>query len=205
MKKGSGMFVRSVCAGASIALGGTVFLAVDNQVVGALLFSVGLLTVLVFGFDLFTGKACNGDFIKRPGKLALIWLGNLVGAVLFGLMVSLHADTLNTAATLIANKLQKPFYIVVVDAIVCELCIAIAVRGYAKAEGVGRYLAVVLGVMVFILCGAEHVVADMFYFAAGRAYLFNVDMYLFFLAATLGNVIGGIIWWLAEKAVSKNA
>ena len=65
MKKTSGMFVRAVCAGASIALGGTVFLAVENKVVGSFLFSVGLLTVLVFGFDLFTGKACNGDFLKK--------------------------------------------------------------------------------------------------------------------------------------------
>ena len=49
-------FIRSICAGAAIALGGTVFLACSNKIVGAFLFAIGLLTVLVFGFDLFTGK-----------------------------------------------------------------------------------------------------------------------------------------------------
>jgi formate/nitrite transporter FocA (FNT family) len=196
-------FSKSICAGAAIALGGTVFLACSNKIVGALLFSVGLLTVLVFGFDLFTGKACNEAFLKKPGKLVLIWLGNLIGAVLFGLMISIHTDLQTTAAGVVAAKLDKSFLMVVVDGIICEFCIAIAVRGYAKAEGVGRYLAVVLGVMVFILCGAEHVVADMFYFAAGHANLANADLYLFFLAATLGNTLGGVLWWLGEKLTSK--
>ncbi len=195
-------FIRSVCAGAAIALGGTVFLATDNRIVGAFLFSVGLLTVLVFGFDLFTGKAGNEEFIKKPWKLALIWAGNFVGAVLFGLMVSTHSTILESASTLIAGKLQKTALIAIIDGVICEFCIAIAVRGYAKAEGFGKYLAVVLGVMVFILCGAEHVVADMFYFAAARTAEIGKTA-LFLLYATIGNVLGGVIWWLAEKAVSR--
>ena len=195
---------RAVCAGASIALGGTVFLACENKIVGAFLFSIGLITVLVFGFDLYTGKACNEDFIKKPGTLALIWFGNLIGAVLFGLMVSTH-ETLNmTAAAVAAAKLAKPFYIVIIDGVICEFCIAIAVRGYAKAEGFARYLVVVLGVMVFILCGAEHVVADMFYLAAARTTdLLNAALFL--LWATVGNAAGGIIWWLGENAAAKRS
>ena len=195
-------FVRAICAGAAIALGGTVFLACENKTVGALMFSIGLITVLVFGFDLFTGKACNEAFLKKPVSLLIIWAGNFVGAVLFGLMVSTHGAMYDTAAGLAAAKLDKPFYIVIIDGIICELCIAVAVRGYAKAEGFGKYLTVVLGVMVFILCGAEHVVADMFYFAAARA-TDIAGVTLFLLTATVGNLAGGVIWWLAETACSK--
>ena len=191
-------FIRSIFAGAAIALGGTVFLACSNKIVGAFLFSVGLLTVLIFGFDLFTGKACNEAFIKDPGKLGLIWLGNFVGAVLFGLMVSTHASLLETAQTVATGKIGKPFYVIIIDGIICEFCIAIAVRGYAKAEGIGKYLAVILGVMVFILAGAEHCVADMFYLAAAQTTAV-IDAFVFLVWATVGNVIGGILWWLAEK------
>ncbi|MCR5331986.1 MAG: formate/nitrite transporter family protein [Lachnospiraceae bacterium] len=196
-------FIRSVCAGAAIALGGTVFLACSNKIVGSFLFSVGLLTVLVFGFDLFTGKACNEAFIKSPGKLCLIWLGNFVGAVLFGLMVSTHTTLFETAQTVAAAKLDKPFYVIIIDGIICEFCIAIAVRGYAKAEGTGKYLAVILGVMVFILAGAEHCVADMFYLAAARTGTI-LQAAIFLVWATVGNVIGGIVWWLAEKYCTQN-
>lgn len=194
--------IRAICAGASIALGGTVFLACENKVVGAFLFAVGLITVLVFGFDLYTGKACNEAFIKSPGKLAVIWIGNFIGAVLFGLMVSTHGALNATAAAVAAGKLAKPFYIVIIDGIICEFCIAIAVRGYAKAEGFAKYLVVVLGVMVFILCGAEHVVADMFYLAAARAADIP-KIALFLLWATVGNAAGGVIWWLGEKFTAK--
>lgn len=198
MTKIKNTLLRSVCAGAAIALGGTAFLSCSNKVAGAFLFSVGLITVLVFGFDLFTGKACNEAYIKKPGSLALIWLGNLIGAVLFGLMVSTHASLFETASNLVTAKLDKPFYIVIIDAVICEFCIAIAVRGYAKAEGFGKYIIVVLGVMTFILCGAEHVVADMFYFAAARSTDF-MQVLLFLLYATVGNTLGGIVWWLAER------
>ena len=194
--------LRSVCAGASIALGGTVFLACENRIVGALLFSIGLITVLVFGFDLFTGKACNEAFIRKPGTLALIWIGNLIGAVLFGLMVSTHGNLNETAVAVSAAKIAKPFYIMIIDGVICEFCIAIAVRGYAKAEGFGRFLVVVLGVMVFILCGAEHVVADMFYLAAARP-TDIAGAALVLLWATIGNMAGGIIWWLAERYTGK--
>ena len=194
--------LRSICAGASIALGGTVYLSCENKAVGAMLFSVGLITVLVFGFDLFTGKACNEAYIKSPLALTLIWIGNLIGAVVFGLMSSVHPSLLEAASKLAVAKFDKPFYVIIVDGIVCEFCIALAVRGYAKAESFGKFLIVVFGVMTFILCGAEHVVADMFYFACART-TDIVSTIIFLLWTTLGNTAGGIIWWLAEKATSK--
>ncbi len=188
-------FIRAICAGASISLGGTVFLACPDKTVGAFLFSIGLITVLVFGFDLFTGKACNGSFLAKPLTLTLIWLGNFVGALVFGLAVSAHPASLETASLLTAAKLDKPFYILIIDGIICEFCIAIAVTGYRKAEGFGKYLVVVLGVMVFILCGSEHVVANMFYLAAAQTLRIG-EALLFLLWVTIGNTLGGILWWM---------
>ena len=51
-------FVGGILAGISIAIGGTVFLSLDNKVLGALFFTVGLFAVCTFGFNLYTGKVC---------------------------------------------------------------------------------------------------------------------------------------------------
>ena len=74
-------FVSGILAGISIAIGGLVFLSVENRVIGAALFTVGLFSVCSFGFHLFTGKVC---YVFQNDKeyaiqLPVIWLGNLVG------------------------------------------------------------------------------------------------------------------------------
>ena len=77
-------FIGGVLAGISIAIGGTVFLSLENKVLGALFFTVGLFAVCTFGFNLFTGKVCSVFDQDRSYALdlPLIWLGNLAGAFL---------------------------------------------------------------------------------------------------------------------------
>ena len=48
--------ISGFLAGISISLCGTVFLACDSKIVGAVLFSVGLFSICAFGFHLFTGN-----------------------------------------------------------------------------------------------------------------------------------------------------
>ena len=74
-------FVSGILAGISIAIGGLVFLSVENRVIGAALFTVGLFSVCSFGFHLFTGKVCYVFQQDRNYALDLpvIWLGNLAG------------------------------------------------------------------------------------------------------------------------------
>ena len=52
------LLVSAFLAGMSIGFGGLAFLSVDNKVIGAALFTVGLFCVCTFGFHLFTGKVC---------------------------------------------------------------------------------------------------------------------------------------------------
>ena len=56
-------FVLAVLAGISIGLGGLVFLSVDDRVIGAALFTIGLFTVCTFGLNLYTGKVCYSNVI----------------------------------------------------------------------------------------------------------------------------------------------
>ena len=69
-------------AGAAIALGGTAFLSLENKVLGALFFCIGLFSVCTMGFKLFTGKVCYVFEKDKSYALDLIpiWLGNLAGA-----------------------------------------------------------------------------------------------------------------------------
>lgn len=77
--------------------------------------------------------------------------------------------------------------------IFCNVFIYIAVEGYrSNPHETGKYLSLILGVMVFILCGTEHCVADMFYFWMGGAW--NVRSVVCILIITLGNMIGGVLF-----------
>ena len=58
------MFALAVLAGIAIGIGGIVYLTMENKIVGALLFTVGLYTICVHGLNLFTGKA--GYLVVQP-------------------------------------------------------------------------------------------------------------------------------------------
>ena len=76
------VFIYAILAGLCIALGGTVYLTLENKIMGAFLFTLGLFTICTFGFNLFTGKVCYVFERDRSYALDLpfIWLGNLAGA-----------------------------------------------------------------------------------------------------------------------------
>ena len=203
------ILIPAILAGLCIGLGGTVCLSVENGVVGALLFSIGLLTILAFGFNLFTGKV--GYALDNPpsyiGTLAIIWLGNFIGTGLMGIMVRFTrvGDALaEKAANLAAQKLGDNLVSILLLAIGCGMCMYIAVHQYKKQESMLRCLFVVFPVMVFILCKFEHVIANMFYFALAGSWLDEpVKVFLWLLVMTAGNSIGGLLLPAAEKLTAK--
>jgi len=195
MKKLS-VFVYGLLGGLCIALGGVAFLSIENKVVGALFFTLGLFTIVTNGFFLFTGKVCY-VFENPPGYLAdvaLIWLGNFAGAFLTAQLVSLTriAAISERAAALCAAKLGDSPLSIFILAFFCNLCIFIAVDGFNRnSHELGKYLALFLGVAGFILCGFEHCVANMFYFSMAGAWSGKALLYL--LVMTAGNIVGGVL------------
>ncbi len=190
-------FIYGVLAGLSIALGGAVFLSVENKVVGALFFTVGLFTVCTFGLNLFTGKVCyvfeNGP--EYAADLVLIWFGNLAGTWLTAELLGLTRvgpALREKAAVLCDAKLSDGLLSIFILAVFCNILIFIAVDGFRKnPHELGKYLALFFGVSVFILCGFEHCVANMFYFSMARAWSLKTLVYL--LVMTLGNAVGGVL------------
>ena len=204
MKKYVTVFVMSILAGVSIAIGGAIYLAAENKVVGAIFFSVGLFTVCTKQLNLFTGKAVY-LFDNKPlflVDLAVIWIGNLVGAWAVAALLSLtrQAGKLTEAASALAEvKTNDSLLSLFILGAFCNICIYIAVDSYGKnTHDIGKYIGIVFGVTAFILAGFEHSVADMFYFAmAGR--LFDGQALLCLLVITLGNVAGGVVFPLGIK------
>lgn len=191
-----GTFTGGVLAGISISIGGTVFLLCDSKIVGALFFTVGLFCVCAFGFHLFTGKVCcvfDNDAAYAK-KLPVIWLGNLLGAVVTGLLelpTRLGPALTEKAAALCQTKLSQGLVSAFLLAVFCNVMIYIAVEGYKTIpHEMGKYLALFFGVAVFVICGFEHCVANMYYFTVGRAWGGEAALYL--LVMTAGNAAGGV-------------
>ena len=214
MKRVWGVFLFSILAGLCIGLGGTVFLRLKDafpggNVVGAFLFGIGLFTICTRGYNLFTGKACY-IFDNSPAfllDLVIIWVGNLAGCMIIAGLENLTSlcgaeSGLNvTARGMVDGKMGSTCLSLFILGMICNACIFIAVNGYAKnPHELGKYLALFLGVMVFILCGTEHSIADMYYWCvSGTLYDLPAESLLRIVIVSLGNIAGGLVLPLTEK------
>lgn len=201
-------FVAAVAAGVCIAIGGTVYLSLENQVMGAVLFTTGLFTICTFGFSLFTGKVCY--VFQRDGAYALevicVWLGNLCGTFLAANLEKLTrigGRLADRAAAVCQTKLEDGLLSIFILAIFCNVLIYIAVEGFrSNPDPLGKYLAMFLGVVVFILCGFEHCVANMYYFSVAGVWSGKTLLYL--LVMTAGNAVGGVAFPLLRGWLQRN-
>lgn len=177
---------KSTLAGLLISLGATAFLTTDNKTVGALLFSIGLTAVILLEANLYTGKI---GYVNSKAKLisaALILIQNLLVALVCGLIF--YSTKNNICENLWLNKLTKSWYEFLFDSIGCGICIYLSVELYKKT---GSIFVIVLGVLVFILSGFEHCIADIFYLSASMS--FDLKSILYILIAIIGNSIGSLL------------
>ena len=200
------LFLSGILAGVCIGLGGTVFLSLDNKALGALFFTVGLFTICTQGLHLYTGKVCY--VFEKDASYALdlipIWLGNLAGTFLLGTLVRctrIAPALVEKAQGLCETKLGDGLGSIFLLAVFCNMLIYIAVEGYNKnPHEVGKYLALFFGVVVFILSGFEHCVANMYYFSI--AGMWSGKTLLYVLVMTAGNSVGGWVFPVCRRAAA---
>ena len=184
--------LSGVAAGVCISLGGSVFLACENKIVGSVFFCVALLCICYKGYALFTGKV--GFIPEKHGKeelsvLFLGLLGNLIGTVLCGLLVSVALPNLSETAAAICNtKLDQPILSTLIRGFFCGVLMYLAVSIFRDKQ---KSIGILFCIPVFILSGFEHSIADMFYFACGK--VFTCNSLLFILLVVLGNAVGGML------------
>ena len=117
---------------------------------------------------------------------------NIIGAEAVGTVSSTLVAA--NAAALVKSKLAKTLPDVFIAAVFCGILIYAAVELFSKNR---HPLLVIMPIMIFILCGFEHCVADAFYFAA--AGIFNLRALVFMLVCIAGNAVGSIAVRLAER------
>lgn len=184
--------IKAILGGIAISIGGTAFLSCDNKFIGASLFSIGLLMVCTLNLGLYTGKMCYSKSVK---EVAIIWLGNLIGTCLTAMLINLtRLSGLSAKAAEICNvKLNDSLLSIFILSMFCNIMIYVGVDNYKNnPHQIGKYMAIYLCVVVFIMAGFEHCVANMFYFALADAWSLKTLIYL--LVMTLGNAVGGIVF-----------
>lgn len=193
-----GFLTRSILAGAMIGIGGIIFLSLDNKYIGSFLFAFGLMTIIAKEYNLYTGKIYSLKFVKKDilSKL-IILLGNFIGSFL---VVGLSFRLLNIYDTTILweNKLSNGLLSCFVRSVLCGILMYLAVT-LSKEKNNPIYT--IMPIMIFILSGSEHCVANMFYLALSNNITFDHIVYL--LINIIGNSFGSICWFKLENIKQK--
>lgn len=191
-------FIYAMMAGIFIGLGGVVFLMVENRYLGSLMFAMGLFAVCTLNYNLFTGKVGYLFFNEKKTYsvfLLKILLANALGAIMVAGLLSLtrNGDFLQERAIeLVSIKLSDSYLSLFILGILCNIFVVFGVEEFRiNPHPIGKYLGLIFAVMVFILSGFEHSIADIFYFA--MAGVGSFDVVLRILVIILGNSLGGII------------
>ena len=192
------------------AAGGDPFQSMVAKLIGAALFPVGLMMVILCGAELFTGnnlltlalmdkKITAGKMLKN---WVIVYIGNLIGSVLLAFVLAksgLFADAAGERAMAIAaSKTSIPFMPAVLRGIGCNVLVVLACWLQAGAKDmIGKIFAIWFPIMMFVFAGFEHSVANMTYIPLGIFLGADVSWGAFFLAnlvpVTIGNLIGGAV------------
>lgn len=178
-------FLSSLLAGLCISIGGTAFLSVGGGLIGAVLFSIGLLLVIEMGHDLFTGKVCYAKIANIP-SLLLILVGNILSCIIVGSLVAMtRPSVIGFAEEICRNKLSEPWWAVIILGMFCNFMIYYAVANKNP-------VITVFCVVVFITCGFEHSIANTYYMTVSGL-LGSLRGILYILLNISGNTIGGLL------------
>lgn len=214
------MFLLGILAGAFIgfgALGNTVasqtFAGIDPGVaklIGASVFPVGLMLVVICGAELFTGNnlmtlALMSKKITASQMLknwCIVWLGNLVGSIALALIVYYGGVLGDQAATAKAigiaeAKAGLSISVMIFRGILCNILVVLAVWMATSAQDIiSKIFACWFPIMLFVLSGFEHSVANMYFIPVGMLLGANVSIGACatnIICVTIGNLIGGAL------------
>lgn len=180
-------FIRnSILAGLLIGLGGFANLSVDNRYVGAFIFSIGLISVILLNCNLYTGKVGYARKIVDIPRLIVMCVLNVIGAGLLGFAT--NSIVSSTAQEIMNKKIDRPLIQTFIMAAICGALIYLAVELFKRGHNI---LLIVIPVFTFVAIGADHCIANAYYFAAGSMY--SVKALIYLLICILGNAAGSLV------------
>lgn len=207
LKKNINILFKGIYAGMMIGIGGTVYLSISNSIIGAIFFSVGLLTICIYKMNLYTGMI--GYIIENKLNyivtLLLTLIGNFIGTMITSLLVlNTRIANISVRAKEISSiKINDNYLSIFILSIFCGMLMYIAVNTFKKEkDSIVRYLAIFICVIVFILSGFEHCIANMYYISLAK--LWSLKAVLSMLIMVLGNSVGSIFIAIFNNKIKEN-
>jgi formate transporter len=221
----SSLLIRGILSGAilgvatSLALNGA--FTTGQPLVGALIFPVGLIMIVLLGLELVTGsfalvplpflrgEASGGVVVANWGW---VFLGNLIGSIAYGVLIAIALTDMGAiepagvAARIVAAAEAKTtgyaafgfagLVTVFVKAMLCNWMVCLAVvLAMSSTSTIGKIACAWMPVFVFFAQGFEHSVVNMFLIPTGMmlgAKVTVADWWLWNqIPVTLGNLVGG--------------
>ena len=219
------VMVLAALAGAYIALAGfasvVASFSVNNfglsKLVAAIIFPCGLVMISIAGGELFTGNSLliaqtfqgKVKVSKLLNNWFFVYIGNFIGSICVSLMLfysgMFFLDSGNLAQALVKitkAKLELSNEACFFRGIICNWLVCLAVFMSFKAPNtLDKIYLIFVPVFLFVICGYEHSIANMFYIGAGL--LCNQESLPIFEATniarqfvfvTLGNIVGGCLF-----------
>src|SRR5262245_47112240 len=219
------LVIRGVLAGAilgvSTSLAFTGAVSTGQSLVGALIFPVGLVMIVLLGFELITGsfallplpwldgEASGSSVLANWGW---VFLANLIGSIIYGGLLAIALTDMGSiapagvAARIVQIAEAKTtgyaafgmagLVTVFVKAILCNWMVCLAVvLAMSTTSTIGKIATAWMPVFVFFAQGFEHSVVNMFLIPTGvmlGAKVTVADWWLWNqIPVTLGNLVGG--------------
>ncbi|MGB6733366.1 MAG: formate/nitrite transporter family protein [Xanthobacteraceae bacterium] len=222
------LVIRGGLAGAILAaatsLAFTAMVQTNQPLVGALVFPVGLILIVLLGLDLVTGSF---GLVPLPwiesrvsaramlGNWSYVFVGNLIGSVAYGALLAIALTNFGTAAPagvsakIIAIAEAKTtgyealgfagLVTVFVKAILCNwmVCLGI-VAAMSTSSTIGKIACAYMPILIFFAQGFEHSVVNMFVIPTGMMMGAKITLSEWWLwnqiPVTLGNLVGGFVF-----------
>lgn len=220
-------FFKAVLAGVMLSFGGLFDLIITGgspslntsnpgllKVLGGFVFPVGLVMIVLQGFELLTSNfmvfpmaVLNGalPWWSIPVNWIIVTFGNLVGSLFFAAILAkddglIVADPYASYIQdfVVAKAVTPAWYQIFLRGIGCNWLVCIAVWQAAGArDTISKIVAIWFPIWVFVACGFDHVVANMFSLPLGimlhadltTAYYIKKSL----IASYLGNIVGALL------------
>ena len=175
---------KSILAGFLIGFAALLSCCIENNLISALAFSIGLLYIRISHSYLFTGQIQNLKSHKTTAvKLLTGLIGNIAGVTLaFTVFFFLHfQNAADKFFAITAVKWTYPWYHYLASGFCCGILMTVATKKESPL-----WLSI-LCVMAFILAGFNHCIADWFYLLGST----DKIKYLYWFLVVIGNFFGG--------------
>lgn len=205
--------LKSLFAGAFISLATQLSIIVQLnmpflgicKLLSGLVFSFGLILIVLTQTELFTGSVLKiQDVFEKRANLfvflkyiSLIYLGNIIGS--FFVVLLLHTSDLlmpSIIRDVLFSKISLNWHECLSRGFLCNwlVCLAVYLSKNQK-DTINKILVIMIPIILFVSCGYEHCIANLFYFISGTIYQICSFKEVFFnlLFVTIGNILGGIV------------